>query len=345
MTKFKKIFFSSAIILLIIAGIAAFYSYKIFLSPNTNSSEQNQFLYIPTKANFNTVIDSLAGNNFLKNEKYFKYTAKIKKYNKLIKPGKYKIENNISNWQLINKLRSGNQTAVNVIIPSIRTLDKFCYEAAKKLELNAKNLYDSIISQETLAKYNVNKENVRCLFIPNTYEIYWNTSVPKFIDRMYKEYTTFWTQTRKQKAKKLGLTPIETTILASIVQAEQMQHPNERPTIAGLYLNRLKKNIPLQSDPTLVYAYKDFSIQRIYDSHKKINSPYNTYQRLGLPPGPILFPDISSIDAVLNAEKHNYLYMCAKEDLSGYHYFSTNLSQHIVYAKRYHNTLNRLNIR
>jgi UPF0755 protein len=189
-------------------------------------------------------------------------------------------------------------------------------------------------------KYGFNKETFRCMFIPDTYEVYWNISGEDLIARMNREYNTFWNSGRKAKAEEIGLSQIETGILASIVQAE-ISHYDEAPVVAGLYLNRLRKNMFLQADPTLIYAVGDFTIRRVLNIHKQIDSPYNTYKYLGLPPGPINFPSVTSIDAVLNYQQHNYIYMCAREDFSGYHNFATNLQQHNINARRYQQALNR----
>jgi len=182
------------------------------------------------------------------------------------------------------------------------------------------------------------------MFIPNTYEFYWNTSAEEFFKRMAKEYKAFWTSERIAKAKKIGLSQSEVSALASIVQAEQLFHADERSRVAGLYINRLNKGMLLQSDPTLIYALGDFTIKRVLNKHKIIKSPYNTYLNTGLPPGPINLPERSSIDAVLNYEKHDYIFMCAKEDFSGYHNFAKTNRQHEIYAAKYHRELNKRRI-
>ena len=182
------------------------------------------------------------------------------------------------------------------------------------------------------------------MFIPNTYEMYWNTSAQEFVERMAKEYKAFWNDERKAKARKLGLSQSEVTILASIVQAEQNVKTDEQPVVAGLYLNRLKRNMQLQCDATLKFANKAYDVQRVLDFDKKIDSKYNTYKYTGLPPGPINLPEINAIDAVLNAKEHNYLYMCAKEDFSGYHNFTSSYNQHLRNAKKYQAELNKRKI-
>jgi UPF0755 protein len=209
-----------------------------------------------------------------------------------------------------------------------------------KLELDSVSFMQLLDKEGMPEKYGFNKETFRCMFIPDTYEVYWNISGEDLIARMNREYNTFWNSGRKAKAEEIGLSQIETGILASIVQAE-ISHYDEAPVVAGLYLNRLRKNMFLQADPTLIYAVGDFTIRRVLNIHKQIDSPYNTYKYLGLPPGPINFPSVTSIDAVLNYQQHNYIYMCAREDFSGYHNFATNLQQHNINARRYQQALNR----
>ncbi len=345
MSKFRKFLIYSLITIILVGGVAGFFGYKMIFSPNINVDGKPTYFYIPTNASIETVLDSLKDNDLLKNESSFKFVAMIKKYDISVRSGRFLILSNKSNWQLINQLRSGVQATVNVIIPSVRQLDKLYEYADDSLEFTSSELRNYINTSNIIDSLGFNNETFASMFIPNTYEFYWNTSAEKFITKMKKEYDIFWTDERLGKAQRLGLTPVQVSILASIVQSEQMQHSEERPKIAGLYLNRLKKGILLQSDPTVVYAIGDFSIKRVTNAMLTINSPYNTYLHQGLPPGPILIPEISSIDAVLNAEQHNYIYMCAKDDFSGYHYFSTNLTQHMMYARKYHNALNNLNIR
>ncbi len=342
MAKFKKAFIYIFISLFIISIILSGVVYKMAFSKNV---KKDIYLYIPNNSEFNVVLDSLRKNKILENEKSFLVTSKIKKYNKHVKSGKYKLSKDMSNWQLVNLLRSGNQSPVRVTITSVRILENIASKVAPKLEFEADELINYLNSNDFFEQYDVDSKTAIAIFIPNTYEFYWNTNPQEFVARMKKEYDKFWTTERQKKAKSQGLTPLEVSILASIVQAEQAAHPDERPTIAGLYLNRLAKKIPLESDPTLIFAHQDFSIKRVYNYHKEIQSPYNTYLNAGLPPGPILMPEISSIEAVLNPKESNYIFMCAKDDLSGYHYFSTNLRQHSIYAKKYHRALNRLNIK
>jgi UPF0755 protein len=195
-----------------------------------------------------------------------------------------------------------------------------------------------------LKQYGFNSENCIAMFIPNTYEFYWNTPAKKFMERMAREYKAFWNPSRKMKAKTIGLTQAQVAVLASIVEQET-HRDDEKPIVAGVYLNRYKKGWKLEADPTLVYALGNFTVQRVLNQYKEIDSPYNTYMYAGLPPGPICIPSISSIDAVLNYSKHEYFYFCARDDFSGYHCYAKTYTEHLVNAKRFQKELNRRKIR
>ncbi|MEA3450524.1 MAG: endolytic transglycosylase MltG [Bacteroidota bacterium] len=345
MSKFKKFILKLFILAFVLFLVAAFGIYKLMFSPNITSANENTYLFVPTGSSFQNVVDLLEDDSLLKNKKTFMLTAKIKKYSGSVKAGKYKLDIDETNWHLINKLRSGNQKPLNIIVPSVRLVDDLSDKVSAKLEFSEDKFSNLIHDKDFLDSLGYDENTISTLFLPNTYEFYWNTSAKEFIKRMKKEHNKFWTTKRLEKAKKINLSPLEVSILASIVQSEQMQHRDERARIAGLYLNRLNKGIMLQSDPTVVFAIGDFSIKRVLDYMLKKKSPYNTYLYRGLPPGAILIPELQSIDAVLNAEKNDYIFMCAKEDFSGYHYFAIKLSDHIMYAKRYHNALNINNIR
>jgi UPF0755 protein len=214
------------------------------------------------------------------------------------------------------------------------------YLEADSLQFNALLNNTPLVTQ-----YGFDTTTIMCMFLPNTYEFYWNTSAQQLLDRMNREYLKFWTEERKQKAASINFTPIQVSILASIVEAEQARKNDEKPRVAGLYINRLKQNMPLQADPTLVFALKNFSLKRILKGHMQLESPYNTYKYTGLPPGPINLPTLASVNAVLNYEKHDYIYMCAKEDFSGYHNFADNFEDHLKNARLYQKALNAANIR
>lgn len=346
--RFLKIVIAVIVLSLAGASIVAYDYYKKIYKPNIklDSGQDHTFIYIPTGADFATVVKILSEEKLLSNRSSFEWLAQIKGYVNNVKPGRYRIKKNMNNNQLINHLKAGLQEPVKLILNNIRTKKQLIDRVSLTLEANADELSRLMNDNEYLmANFGLNSTTIITMFIPNTYEFYWNTSAEDFLKRMAKEYKKFWTEERKLKAKALNLTQSEVSILASIVQAEQQLRKDERPIIAGLYLNRLRKGMRLESDPTLVFAHGDFTIKRVYNVHKEISSPYNTYKNTGLPPGPILIPEINSIDAVLNASKHDYIYMCAKEDFSGYHNFARTLDEHNINAARYRKELNRRDIK
>jgi UPF0755 protein len=249
----------------------------------------------------------------------------------------------MNNNRLLNLLRSGSQTPVKFTFNNIRTIEQFAGRVAEQLEMDSVSLLKAVKENATLKEMGFDEESAAALFIPNTYELYWNIDADDFVEKMVGEYNRFWNEERRNKAKSLNMTPIEVSILASIVDKETAK-VSEMPRIAGVYINRLKKNWLLQADPTLIFALGDFEIKRVLDAHKEIKSPYNTYKHIGLPPGPICIPSIAAIDAVLNAENHKYFYFCAKDDLSGYHVFARNMSEHNRNAEKYRKALNKMKI-
>ncbi len=350
MTKKKKsilkILLWIFVILILSGGGMAYYGYRMFYFPNTSDKIKTyEIILLPTGSNFDDVMDTLRSEKILKDEKSFLWFAELKKYKDKVKPGRYRINARMSSNEIINLLRSGLQEPVNVTFTNIRTKDQLVSRISKKTEADSTEL-TALLNNDQWLKENLGlkSETILTLFIPNTYQFNWNTSAKQFVERMQSEYKKFWTDERKEKAKQINLTQTQVSILASIVQAEQLRFPDERPVIAGLYLNRLKIGMALQSDPTLIYAIGDFTINRVLDKDKKINSPYNTYKYSGLPPGPIYIPEISSLDAVLNYQKNEYLFMCAKEDFSGKHNFAKTLSEHNYNANKYRNALNKSKI-
>ena len=324
----------------------AYHFYNVIYSNNVKlESKQNFYLYIATDSDFNSVLDSLKKNDILKDTSSFIWVANKKKYNERVKAGRYLIKSKMNNNDIINMLRIGSQKPVKLTFNNIRTKEDLASKISKNIEADSLEILKLLNSNEFLSKYHFKKHSILSMFIPNTYEFYWNTSAEKFFERMNIEYKKFWTKKRLDKAKKLKMNLVEVSTLASIVQAEQSVHNDEKARVAGLYINRLRKGMLLQSDPTVVYAIGDFTIRRVLNRDKEIDSPYNTYKYVGLPPAPINLPEISSIDAVLNYEKNNYIFMCAKADFSGYHNFSTNSRQHGIYARKYQRALNRKGIR
>jgi peptidoglycan lytic transglycosylase G len=335
--RFIIVFFAIAFI---IAGLRG---YQLYMYVFKENAKADYILIIPENATYKQVTDSLKINDVLENYNAFRWVSKKKNYPKTIKPGRYHIKKGMNTNQVVNILRSGLQEPVNVTFNNVIFNEDLAGKISKYIRADSVSILNLFSDEEKIKEYGFTSENFRAMFIPNTYEFYWTTSADEFANRMKKEYDKFWTDKRRQKADSIGLTPIEVITLASIVQAETNKY-DELPRVAGLYINRLKRGIPLQADPTVKYAIGDFSLRRILNSHLEIESSFNTYKYAGLPPGPINFPEISAIEAVLNYEKHNYIYMAAKEDFSGYHNFAATLAQHNRNAEKYRTALDERKI-
>lgn len=332
--------------MVLLVGLICLLGYSMVFLPNTNAKENIIFKIHsqPETESYDMILQHLKSDKILKSSLSFDVLAKVLHYPKKVKPGLYTIKPGMSNIDIVRMLRGGHQTPVVLRLHSIRTIQEACGKISHSLEIDSASLYAYLLDSSFLRKNTFTKENISAMFIPNSYEFYWNTSTENFVKRMKSEYDRFWNPKRLSQAEKLGLTPVEVSVLASIVQAEQQMHPDERPRIAGLYLNRLSDGMKLESDPTLIFALNDYSIRRVLKIHKEVESPYNTYKNFGLPPGPILIPDVSSIDAVLNAESHNYIFMCAKEDFSNYHNFAVDYSTHQDNAALFQAALNKKKI-
>lgn len=342
--KIRRIVFGTLSILIILSVILLIKMYKAVLYPNVLiHSGENVSLYISSKDNYEDVKEKLYSENIIINQKRFEWLAKKLDYPKYIKSGHYIITDGMNNNKLLNMLRSGSQTPIDLTFNNIRTIEQLSGRIAEQIDADSISIMNAIKENATLKEMGFKEESYAALFIPNTYEVYWDIDADHFVNRMINEYKKFWTEDRLKKSEDIGLSPIEVSILASIVDKETVK-VSEMPRIAGVYLNRLNKNWLLQADPTLVFALGDFEIKRVLDVHKEIESPYNTYKYIGLPPGPICIPSIAAIDAVLNAENHKYFYFCAKDDLSGYHVFARNMTQHNINAEKYRKALNKKKI-
>jgi len=334
--------------LLIIVGTMllvtfSFYGYQAVYTPNVLVDESDRVLLIPTGTTFSQIQDRLHDEGYVNDLLSFSTLAKLMKYDHYVKPGRYLLRSNMSNIEAIRLLRSGEQTPVNVTFNNIRLKPELAERLCENLEADEEQLLALLNDEKFVKQYGFSTENILTMFLPNTYEFYWTTSEEELFERFHQEYQSFWSEQRLAKANTLDMNPKEVGVLASIVESETNK-PDEAPKVAGLYINRLQRKIALQADPTLVYAAGDFTIKRVLNKHKEIDSPYNTYKYAGLPPGPIRVPSINAIDAVLNYEDHNYLYMCAREDFSGYHNFATNLSTHLANARRYQRALSQAGI-
>jgi len=331
-------------VLLLGAGVAAYYAYQKIYSPNV-FVVKDRFLYIPNGARYSQVKDSILRNFRVEDVNMLEFVAGLKGYTEKVKPGRYEIKDGMSNNALIDMLRSGNQAPVNVTFNNLRTLEQLSGKVAAQIDVDSVYLLSLLSDNTYMQKYGMDSRTCVAMFIPDTYQFFWNTSAEKFIERMHDCYQKFWTDERKQKAKALRLSQLDVATLASIVQSEQSVHRDEQPKIAGLYENRLRQGIALQSDPTVVFAIGDFSIRRVTNAMLEVDSPYNTYMYPGLPPSPICFPEQSALEAVLNPDHNDYIYMCAKADFSGYHNFAKSYDQHLRYAREYQAALNKKGIK
>ncbi len=324
-------------------AIIFFLCYYFFFTPLLNK-DGNYYLYIDSDDTIDSVyakLDTISTSYAMTG---FKTLVRHSSYDEHIRTGRYEIKKGNSAFTVFRKLKSGLQSSVNLTIPNIRTIDKLAGVLAKKLMADSLSIYEALTDSAICAKYGYTKATILCMFIPNTYEIYWNTPIDRFLDKMNNESKKFWNFERTKKAEAMHLTKEEVVTMASIVD-EETANDNEKPMVAGMYYNRLKAGMPLQADPTIKYALNDFGIRRIYHNMLNVKSPYNTYRNIGLPPGPIRIPTIAGIDAVLNHVRHKYLYMCAKEDFSGTHNFAETYEEHLKNAEKYSDALNERGIK
>lgn len=338
---FRAILIVFILLLIIAAGVAGYLGYQIIYSPNVWTEDKSEnYLYIKNDDTFEDIKTQLYSKGYIIHRNNFELLAEYKKYPENIKPGRYQLQKDMSNNDLINLLRSGNQTPVKLMFNNIRLKEDLAQRIANQINIDKNEFLKNLSDSNYVKKLGFKLETVKSMFIPNTYFVYWNTETEEFINRMKYEYEQFWNEERQQKAAQIGLSQVEVSILASIIEKETQKN-DEKARIAGVYLNRLKSGWRLQADPTLIYALGDFNIKRVLNVYKEIDSPYNTYKHTGLPPGPICIPSIASIDAVLNAEDHSFFFFCAKPDYSGYHNFAKTSKQHIKNAKAYRDFLNK----
>lgn len=332
----------------VFAGIlvALFFALRLYRAMFTPSvkvgDESGHILYIPTGSDYEWLTSAIAQEGILDDMKTFHWLANRKNLPAHVNPGRYRIQAGMNQNELINLIRSGKQEPVMLSFHNLRRLEELAGICGRILEADSSSFVRVLKDPETSKSLGFRQEEFPVMFIPDSYEFYWDTSPEEFVKRMKREYIAFW-EKRDKKAIKTGLTRVEVSILASIVEQESL-HPGENQRIAGVYMNRLDKGIALQSDPTLIFAMNDYSIRRVLNVHKRVDSPYNTYMYAGLPPGPICLPSVSAIDGVLNYESHNYLYFCVKPDFSGYHSFAKTLREHNQNARAYHKALNERKI-
>jgi UPF0755 protein len=328
------------LVIVIIGGIGLYTFYRFFYYRNVNIEAKSKLVYIHTGWDFEHVLSMLEDKHIVTHIKAFNIVAGVKGYKDHVLPGRYRVINGMSNVQLVNLLASGKQEPETISLFNIRTKYDLAGILANKIEEDSLDVVKHFIDLKYIKKFGFNTDNFLAMFLPGTYTLLWTDPSDRFISEMHTKYEAFWTQERRRAATDEGLSPLQVCILASIVQAEQSLYNDEKPVIAGLYINRLRIGMPLQSDPTLVYSRGDFSIMRVREGDKKVESAYNTYTHTGLPPGPINMPDASSIDAILHYNKNDYLYMCAESDFSGRHHFSKTLTEQNEYADKYRKALN-----
>lgn len=346
--KLKKIFVYFSLILVVVASVYGYFLYKNYFSPNTKFSEKEVFVYIPTDANYDQVLEII--KPYVEDIERFNKTAEKKSYVNNVASGKFRLKSGMNSNDIINSLRAANEVPVNLAFNNQERLEDFAGRVATQIEADSLSLLNAFRDEKFLKDNGFTEENVLSMFIPNSYEFFWDINAEKFRERMAKEYRKFWTPERLAKAEAQNLTPLQVSALASIVHKETVKR-DERPRVAGVYLNRLNTGMKLEADPTVIYAVKKNSgnfnqvIKRVLYKDLETVSPYNTYKNEGLPPGPIAMPDITALDAVLNPEKHNYIYFCASVTNFGYHEFAVTPAQHEVNRQKYVTWVNKQGIK
>ncbi len=344
-SSIKKILLAFAVIVVVsLIGMGVSFYQKIY-SPNIITNDDKQFLYVPTGSTFDQLVEIIKRKKIVVNTENFRWVAEQMNLLNNVLPGRYEIKSGMSNFELVGLLRSGKQTPLKIIINKFRTKEDFAFFISSKLEVNRDVFVELLNDESSLAKIGFTPSTVMCCFVPNTYEFYWNTSANNFLDRMKKEYDLFWNEGRRGKAVQLGISVVDVCTLASILE-EETNRNDERPTLASVYLNRLKKGMPLQADPTIKFAMGDFKIKRVIGKYieETKNSPYNTYRKQGLPPGPICTPSVGSIESVLQPTTTDYLYFCASVNKPNYHEFAITYAEHMKNARLYHQYLNNKGI-
>lgn len=341
--KKRNILWIIVLIIILVGAGGTGIVYYYFLSPQFRITK-TAYIYIDKDDNIDSVYQKIICTGKPKSMFGFQYLADKDAYSNNIRTGRYAIHPKDNMRYLYRRLSMGYQTPVNLTVPSVRTLDRLARTVSRQLMIDSLDIARLLADTAYCTRMGYTQETLPALFIPNTYEVYWNMSADAFIKRMKKEHAAFWNKERQEKAKAIGLTPNEVATLASIVEEETANNA-EKPVIAGLYINRLNRGMLLQADPTVKFGLQEFGLRRILNKHLEVDSPYNTYKHVGLPPGPIRIPSIQGLESVLNHTRHNYIYMCAKEDFSGTHNFASTLSQHLANARRYQQALNRRKIK
>ncbi len=337
--KAKYLLSAAAICLISIIAVGYYFFMTTF-----SDSKETAYIYVDNDDTIDSVLNKLRPIATEHGVTGFGTIIRHTSYAKKPRTGKYAIEPDENTISIIKKMRNGQQSAVKLTIPESRTMQKLAGALSKRLMLDSVQIAAALIDQPYCKRWGYDTATIAALFVPDTYEIYWNITLDKLMERMVKEHDAYWNSERQEKAKAIGMTPNEVATLASIID-EETANTQEKPMIAGMYINRLHQDMPLQADPTVKFALKKFELRRIYHDMLFFDSPYNTYRNTGLPPGPIKIASKKGIEAVLNYVKHDFLYMCAKEDFSGTHNFAVTYSEHLRNAARYSAALNNRGIK
>jgi UPF0755 protein len=344
--KWNKKTKRAGLLLIILALVVTGGAYYFIWNRNINlaSDSGKEYLFIPTGSTFDNVVSILKQKKLLRDENSFIILSKSIGYHNAVLPGKYRLKKNMSNFDLVKLLRSGKQEPVKLVIKGSQSMENFFDYIGNNMEITGDLVFQKLSDEKFLSTMDLKKETAPCLIIPNTYEVYWNTSPEKFLDKMHAAYDKFWTDKRLMQCRDAGLTRAEVVTMASIIEKET-DKDGDLPVIAGVYINRMAKGMKLQADPTVLFAMGDHTSKRVYSGMLDYDSPYNTYKVAGLPPGPICIPAIQSVDAVLNYQKHDFLYFCARADGSGYSDFTASYEEHKLNAKKYRHYLDTHNIK
>jgi len=338
----KKIILSLLVVFVVVFVSVAVFIFTVAFMDNIKADQEVR-VFIPAGTSADGLSSILADAGVLRSEKSFQIMTSLRSSRHSAKPGSYLLEPGMNNHQIFSMFTAGRQSPVRVTFNNIRTIEELAGKVGGQIEADSASLSEFFADEANYGADGFNRQTIISVFIPDTYQLYWSTDAEGFYRRMLREYRSFWNNERTQEAADINLTPVGVSVLASIID-EEVVRDDEKPRIAGVYLNRLRKGIPLQADPTVKFAVNDFTIRRVLNEHLKVDSPYNTYKYKGLPPGPVCCPTKSGIEAVLNAEKHDYLYFVARPDGSGYHHFSLTLAEHNRYAAAYRRELNRRRI-
>ncbi|WP_276485920.1 endolytic transglycosylase MltG [Paraflavitalea pollutisoli] len=325
------------IVLIILLAGAAFIGWRFFLG-NTPFEEKRKFLYIRTgHANYEEVLQTIKDSNFVRNPGSFDFLARRLDLPELVKPGKYEITKGMSLSAIVRMLRNGQQSPVNLVVTKVRTKEDLAGIIGRRFECDSASVMAYMSNEDTLRHYGFDANTIMATVYPNTYTYFWNTTPPAIFKKLFAEYKKVWTPERLQQAQALGLSPVQVYTFASIIE-EETQNNSEKDTMASVYINRFRSGMPLQADPTVKFALRDFTLKRIYEKHLQVESPYNTYRNKGLPPGPICTPSLITLDKVLQSPNTKYLYFVVSPDLTR-HIFTENYKDHMTYAREFHKSM------